>query len=89
MKQENLTQNQALTQLLVAFIAAKQQLVAAAIANHPEPGHLREDLASGNLTSQVVVADQWLRILLLIGGTGVPIEQPLLHFKLPAHESLQ
>lgn len=80
-------QNQALSQLLVAHISAKQQLVAAALANHPTPGHVAEDIEAGNLITQIIVADGWLRIVLLIAGTGVPIEQPLLFFKLPEMHS--
>lgn len=72
----------ALTDLLTAYITAKQQLVAAAIAHHPDPGHVAEDLAAGNLKTQILVDDSWLRIVLLIAATGVPIEEPLLHFTL-------
>lgn len=79
-------QNQALTQLCAAYIHAKDQLVAAALANHPEPGHLAEDLASGNLKTQILTDDGWLRIVLLIAATGEPLEQPLLHFMMPKME---
>ena len=78
------TPNEALTELLVNYILVKNELVAAALAHHPEPGHLAEDLASGNLKTQVLVDDGWLRIIVLIASTGVPIEEPLLHFSLPA-----
>ena len=77
------TPDQALTKLLAGYMHAKQQLVTAALANHPEPAHLAEDIAAGNLTTQIIVADGWLRIVVLIAATGVPIEQPLLHFSLP------
>lgn len=83
MKNENITPDQALTQLLASYMSAKQQLVAAAIANHPEPAHLAEDIASGNLETQIIVADGWLRIVVLIAATGMPLEQPLLYFSLP------
>lgn len=80
------TPGEALTQLLVNYIAAKDQLVAAAIANHPMPGHASADLAAGNLKSQIIVDDGWLRIILLIAATGAPLEQPLLHFTMPKME---
>jgi len=77
------TPPQSLAQLLTSYITAKEQLVTAALAHHPEPGHLVEDLASGNLKTQVLVDDSWLRIIVLIAATGVPIEEPLLHFSVP------
>lgn len=83
----SLTPDQALTQLLAAYISAKSQIVEAALAHHPEPGHLAEDIASGHLKTQIVVADGWLRIILLFAATGVPIEQPLVHFTMPKMET--
>lgn len=79
----HIASNEALTRLLTAYLTTKQQLVAAALAHHPDPGHLAEDLASGNLKTQILVDDSWLRIIVLIAATGVPIEEPLLHFSVP------